>query len=54
MNWFEWLLIGWWTMTAFAVIGNIGKPRKPTEPLTAAIVVAINAAFIVGVILVGA
>lgn len=53
MNWFGWLLIAFWVTTALLVVGNVGKPSKPTRPGVAVGVVLINAAFVVGLLTVG-
>ena len=53
MNWFGWLLVAWWAVSALLVIGNIGKPSKPTRPSVAVGVVIIDAALIVGLLTVG-
>jgi hypothetical protein len=45
------VIAGWLTLGALLTIGFIGKPRKPTTPGTAAVVVMINAALIVTLVL---
>jgi hypothetical protein len=51
MNWFDWMLVALFAYSALLVVAQVGKPKKPTEPVTAAIVVAIDAALIVGLVL---
>lgn len=51
MNWFDYLLVAWFALSAFLTIALIGKPRTPTEPLAGAIAVAIQTALIVGLVL---
>ena len=53
MNWFGWLLVAWWAISALVTVVYIGKPRKPLEPSVAAIVVAVYAAEIVALLTVG-
>lgn len=51
MNWMDWLLVAYFAANAFTIIAMVNRPRKPMEPLTAAIAATINAAFAVGIIL---
>jgi hypothetical protein len=53
MNWFGWFLVAWWAASALFVVGNIGKPSKPTRPSVAVAVVIIDAALIVALLTVG-
>ena len=53
MNWFGWLLVAWWAVSALLTVGYIGKPRKPLVPSTAVVVILIYAALIVGLLAVG-
>lgn len=52
MTWFDWTLVGWLAFGALATVGLIGVPRKPISPGTAVATVVINAALVVGVLLV--
>jgi hypothetical protein len=45
------IIAGWITLGAILNITTIGKERKPTTPATAAVVVVVDAAFIVALIL---
>lgn len=51
MNWMDWVLVAYFGSSAFASVAMVNRPRKPLEPLAAAIVVLIYAALIVGVVL---
>jgi hypothetical protein len=51
MAWFLYALAGWETVGAFLAISAIGKPRKPTTPAQAAVIVAISAGWIVLLVL---
>lgn len=48
MTWFDYLLIAWWALGAFMTIATVGKPRKPIDPLAAAIYAGITTLLIVG------
>ena len=50
MSAFDWFLVAWWIFGSFMVVATVGKPRKPIEPLTGAIIVLINLAFIGGLL----
>lgn len=50
MTWFDYFLIAWLTLGAFLTISTTGKPRKPIEPLVAAISTLITAALILGLL----
>lgn len=47
LSWLLYALAGWRTAGAFLAISTIGKSRKPTTPLQAAVIVAISAGWIV-------
>ena len=51
MRAFDWILVAWWLFGTVLVVASVGKPRKPTEPSTAAIVVLINIALIAGLLI---
>lgn len=50
MQYFIWFLIGWYAVASLATIATVGKPKKPTDSATAAAIVLINAAIIVGLV----
>jgi hypothetical protein len=50
MDWYLWLLVGWWALSALATVSAVGKPRKPTESSTAVVVVAISVVLAVGLV----
>lgn len=52
MTWMDWTLVGLFALAALATVGNVGKPRPTITPTFAAVQVAINAALIVGVVVV--
>ena len=43
----KWFIVGLVALSSLLVIGSVGKPRKPITPGSAATTVAINALFIV-------
>lgn len=51
VGWFLYVLAGWQGAAAFLAISTIGKPRKPTTPFQAAVIVAISAGWIVLLVL---
>lgn len=51
MNWFDWLLVAYFSINALIIIGIIGKDREPITPTTAVFVVIIYALLIAGVII---
>lgn len=51
MNWMDWLVVAYFGVNAFGTIVIVNRPRKPLEPLAAAIVVLIYAALILGVLM---
>lgn len=51
MSGFDWFLVAWILFGAFLMIANVGKPRRPTEPLTAAIALLINVALVAGLLI---
>lgn len=50
MSWFDYVLVAFWLFGAFVTITVVGKPRKPLDSTTAAIIVAINILFIAGLL----
>lgn len=48
MNWFFWVLLGYFVVGGLASVLLIGEPRKPIEPGVAAATVVINALLILG------
>ena len=46
MNVFAWLAVGWIATGALMIVANIGKVRKPTTPVVAAVALVIQAAFV--------
>ena len=54
MNWYLWFLVAWFLLGAVMVVANVGKPRKPTTPDIAAIIVVIDALLIAGIFVFGA
>jgi len=50
MNWFNWVLIAWFTLNALASIEMIDKERKPLERNTSVIVVFVYGLLIAGVV----
>lgn len=50
MSGFDYFLLAWWGFSILLTVATVGKPRKPLEPLAAAIAVAIIAALIVGLL----
>lgn len=51
MNWLAWFFIGTYAFAALYGVATIGKPRKPTTPGQAVLVVIIDAAFILLIVL---
>lgn len=51
MSPFDWFLIGLWTMGAIATILMVGKQRTVITPGTAAFMVSLDAALIVGLLI---
>ena len=51
MNIIVYAIAGFLTLGALLTVGNVGKPRKPTTPGTAAAVVVIDAAIVVALVL---
>lgn len=37
MNTAKYILLAWFAFSAFITVSTVGKPRKPLEPLTAAL-----------------
>jgi len=54
MNWFLWVLVGWFFLKAIAAVANVGKPRPKLNPGDAAFIVVLYALLISGVLLFGA
>ena len=50
MNWFDYLLIGLWAFGALTSVATVEKPKKPNTPTTAAIIVALDALLVVGLL----
>lgn len=50
MNAWKLGLIAWIALTSLLVVGNIGKPRTPTTPLAAVIVLLLNALTVYAVV----
>lgn len=50
LSWQQWLLAAFFGFNSLVTIAFIGKDRKPLEPVTAMIVVIINAALIAAVV----
>jgi hypothetical protein len=44
-------IAGFLTLGALLTVGNVGKPRQPTSPGTAAAIVVIDAAIVVALVL---
>lgn len=53
MTWFGWIFVGWYAVSSLLVIGSIGKPRQPTHPATAVLMVVVAALMITGVLTIG-
>lgn len=54
MNWYLWFLAGWFLLTAVMTVSRVGKPSKPTDSGTAALVVLVDALLIAGIFVFGA
>lgn len=50
MNWFDWVLIGWWSLGTVLSIAMIGKPRTPITPTGALIGLVITVALVLGLL----
>lgn len=50
MNWFDWTIAGYLILGALLTVALIGKPRKPIDPATAVLTIAINGALIAGLL----
>jgi len=50
MRWFLWTLIAWDALIIVLAASQVGKPRKPLEASTFAIMVLINALMIAGLL----
>lgn len=50
VSWFDWILLGWWAIGAILTISCIDKPRKPTTPGVAILVLIINVALTLGLL----
>lgn len=50
MVWFNWLLVGLFSVSGLITIIDIGKPRKATTPGTAALVALLDCLLVAGVI----
>ena len=47
MTAFDYFLVGWLLLGLLLTVNSVGKPRRPVEPISAAIVTAINLGLIV-------
>lgn len=50
MTWFDYFLVAFWLFGIGMTVTAVGKPRRPIESTTAAIVVMINLLFIAGLL----
>lgn len=50
MSWFDYILVALWLFSVLATVTSVGKPRKPIDGTTAAVIVAINILFIAGLL----
>lgn len=53
LNWFGWVLVGMYVLSALLSVGTVGKPRTPTEPGAAVIIVVLNTLLVLGLLFVG-
>lgn len=53
MTWFGWVLVVWCILDGLAAIKMIGKERPTTTPKIAMAMVIVQAAIIIGVLIVG-
>lgn len=54
MNWFTWVLVAWFTFSAYAILNAIGKPREPISRNRATGATVICILLILGVAVFGA
>lgn len=50
MTWFDYFLIAWLAFGSLSMIATVGKPRRPIEPMTAAIAAVITSSIIFGLL----
>lgn len=50
MTWFDWTLIGWWTLGSLLTIAFIGSPREAIKPSAAIISVVLAVTFTLGLL----
>lgn len=46
----DWIIVALFSLGLLLNVAQVGKPRKPLEPGTAAVIVAVNVALIIGVL----
>jgi hypothetical protein len=51
MTWFSYLVCALWASGTFLIIRDVGKPRGPISPSTAAWVATVNLFLILGIVL---
>lgn len=50
MIWFDWLLVGLFTLGMVSTVLTVGEPRKALGPGATAFIVVIDVAFIIGIL----
>lgn len=50
MTWFDWLLVGLFTLGMVSTVLTVGEPRKALGPGATAFIVVIDVAFIIGIL----
>ena len=48
--WFKWLLVALFALSIFLTVKDVGEPREPQSPLTAAFVVLIDGLLMAGIL----
>lgn len=50
MTWFDWALVGFWTLGTLLVVLTVGQPRKPITPGLAAWILVVNSLWTLGLL----